>query len=172
MRWHSEFLMSQRSLLCSCALTSGTQVKASFILAEIPLDRLDLGRSLERDQALSLWSVSTDTKTLGNQRTNPRECQTVRTHTKETTWIQDPNTSNTLCRTPHPSNKQNTNTNPIISSQDYHLTQPHSSEKNKQTKLSTNLTLHEAHTNHWTKLSRAETKRKKEFNLEPWEKKT
>ena len=47
--------------------------------------------------------------------------------------------------------------------------------KNKQTnkqKLSTNLTLYEAYTNHWTNLRRAETKRKKEFNLEDWEKKT
>ena len=39
--------------------------------------------------------------------------------------------------------------------------------KNKQTnkKLSTNLTLYEAHTSHWTNLRREETKRKKEFNL-------
>ena len=43
--------------------------------------------------------------------------------------------------------------------------------KNKQ-KLSTNLTLYEAYTNHWTKLRRAEIKRKKEFNLDAWEKKT
>jgi len=51
---------------------------------------------------------------------------------------------------------------------------------NKQ-KLSKNLTLHEAYTNHWTNLKRAETKRKKEFNLlqgktsnflEAWEKET
>ena len=51
-------------------------------------------------------------------------------------------------------------------------------QTNKQ-KLSTNLTLYEAHTNHWTNLRRAETKRKKEFNLpqgknstilEAWEK--
>ena len=32
-------------------------------------------------------------------------------------------------------------------------------------KLSTNLTLYKAYTNHWTNLRRAETKRKKEFNL-------
>ena len=78
--------------------------------------------------------------------------------------------------------KQNKNTNPIISRQDYHLTQPCPSEKNKQTnKLSTNLTLYKAYTNHWTNLRRAETKRKKEFNLiqrknsafpEAWEKET
>ena len=51
---------------------------------------------------------------------------------------------------------------------------------NKQ-KLSTNLTLYEAYTNHWTNLRRAETKRKKEFHLlqgknstflEAWEKQT
>ena len=38
-----------------------------------------------RDQALSLWSGSTDSKTLDYQRTNPREYQIVRTHIKETT---------------------------------------------------------------------------------------
>ena len=43
--------------------------------------------------------------------------------------------------------------------------------KNKQ-KLRTNLTLKEAYTTHWTNLRRAETKRKKEFNLEAWEKET
>jgi len=42
---------------------------------------------------------------------------------------------------------------------------------NKQ-KLSTNLTLYEAYTNHWTNLRRAETTMKKEFNLEAWEKET
>ena len=36
-------------------------------------------------QALSLWSETTDSKTLDYQRTNPREDQIVRTHTKETT---------------------------------------------------------------------------------------
>ena len=64
-------------------------------------------------------------------------------------------------------NKQNKNTNPIISRQDYHLTQPYPLEEkqaNKQ-KLSTNLTSYEAFTNCWTNLRRAETKRKKEFNL-------
>ena len=38
-------------------------------------------------------------------------------------------------------------------------------------KLSTNLTLYEAYSNHCT-IRRAETKRKKEFNLEAWEKET
>ena len=46
--------------------------------------------------------------------------------------------------------------------------------KNKQTNkiLSTNLTLYKAYTNHWTNLRRAKTKRKREFNLEAWEKET
>ena len=39
-------------------------------------------------------------------------------------------------------------------------------------KLSTNLTLYKAYTNHWTNLRRAETKRKKEFNLEARKKET
>ena len=73
---------------------------------------------------------------------------------------------------PHLNNKQNKNTNPVISRQDYHLTQPWPSGKMNKQKLSTNLTLYEVYTNHWTKLSRAETKRKKEFNLEAWENET
>ena len=62
-------------------------------------------------------------------------------------------------------NKQNKNTNLIITRQDNHLTQTCPSEEtqtNKQ-KLSTNLTLYKTYTNHWTNLRRAETKRKKEF---------
>ena len=46
---------------------------------------------MARDQALILWSGSTDSKTLDNQKIpNPREYQLVRTLTKETTWIHDP----------------------------------------------------------------------------------
>ena len=41
-----------------------------------------------QDQALSLWSGSTESNTLDYQRTNPRG-QIVRTHTKETTVIED-----------------------------------------------------------------------------------
>ena len=84
---------------------------------------------------------------------------------------------------PHINNKQNKNTNPIISRKDYHLTQLYPSEEKQTNKqnLSTTVTLQEAHTNHWTSLRRAETKRKKEFNLlqgqnstflEAWEKET
>ena len=69
---------------------------------------------------------------------------------------------------PHLNNKQNKNTNPIISRHDYYLTQPCPS-KEKQI-LSTNLTLYQAYTNHWTNLRRAETKRKKDLSLEAWEK--
>jgi len=91
-----------------------------------------------------------------------------------------PTTSSTLCRMPHLNNEKTKNTNPIISRQEYHLTQPCPSEKNKQ-KLNTNLTLYEAYTNHWTNVRRAETKRKIESNflqgrnstfLEAWEKET
>ena len=45
------------------------------------------------DQALSLWSGSTDLKNLDYQRTKRKEYQIVRTHTKETTWIWDPASS-------------------------------------------------------------------------------
>ena len=43
--------------------------------------------------------------------------------------------------------------------------------KSKQ-KLSTDVTLYEAYKKHWTSLRRAETKRKKEFNLEARENET
>ena len=49
---------------------------------------------LSRDQALSLCSGSTDSKTPDCQRTNPRRHQIVRNHTKETTVIQDPASPN------------------------------------------------------------------------------
>ena len=74
---------------------------------------------------------------------------------------------------PHLNNKQNKNTNPSISRQDYHLTQLFPSEdKQINKKLSTNLTLYETYTNHWTNLRREESKRKKEFKLETCEKET
>ena len=124
------------------------------------------------DKALNLWSGSTDSN-LDYQRTNPREDQIVRTHTKESTEYKTqhhPATSSTLCRTPHLNNKQNKNTNQIISRQDYHLTQPCPSREKQTNKNSSQITLYEAYTNHWTNLRREETKRKKEFNLEAWEK--
>ena len=52
------------------------------------------------------------------QRTKPREYQIVRTHKRKpleyNTW-HHPTTGGTLCRTPHLNNKQNKNTNTVIS---------------------------------------------------------
>ena len=128
-----------------------------------------------RDQALSLRSRNTDSKTLDYQRTNPREYKIVRlTQRKplEYKTQHHPIASSTLCRMPHPNNKQKKNTNPIINRQDYHLTQPCPSEEKQNKKLSINLTLYEAYINHCTKLRGTETKRNKEFNLEACEKET
>jgi len=87
---------------------------------------------LTRDQALSLWSRSTVLEPL----VVPRPLQYKTQH--------HPTTSSTLCRMPHLNNKQNKNTNPVTSRQDYHLTQPCPSEgkqtNNKQTK-----TRHKSH---------------------------
>ena len=85
------------------------------------------------------------------------------------TW-HHPTTSSTLCRMHHLNNKENKNTNPIISRQEYHLTQPCPSEEkqtNKQ-KLSTNLTLYEAHTNHWTKIRKPKRRKNSVFFKESW----
>ena len=132
---------------------------------------------LTRGQALKLWSGSTDSKTLDYQRTNPREYQVVRTHTKETTWIQDPASPN---RWQHPvqegSPKQQKTKMQTKSSADRIttlLSLAHQ-RKRKQTnkKLNTNLTLYKANTNHWATFRRAETKRKKVYSLEAWEKET
>ena len=46
-----------------------------------------------------------------------------------------------------------------------HSALPSEEKQISKQKLSINLTLYEAHTNHWTNLRRAKTKRKKEFNL-------
>ena len=53
--------------------------------------------------------------------------------------LNNPTTSSTLYRTPHPKNKENKHTNLISSRQDDHLTQPGPSDKNKTEQLSTNL---------------------------------
>ena len=75
---------------------------------------------------------------------------------------------------PHLNNKQNKNANLIISRKGYQITQfcPSEERQTNKQKLSINLTLYEVYTNHWTNLQRAETERKKEFNLEAWEKET
>jgi len=92
-----------------------------------------------RDQALILWSGSTDSKILDYQKTNHREYQTVRTHTKKTldykTW-HHPTTNSTLCRMPHLNNKENKNTNSVISRQYYNLTQLCPSEEKQTNKNS------------------------------------
>ena len=60
-------------------------------------------------------------------------------------------------------NKQNKNTNQIISRQEYqsHSALPIRGKTNKQ-KLSTSLILYEAYTNDWTNFRRAETKGRKD----------
>ena len=50
-------------------------------------------------------------------------------------------------------NKENKNTNLVISRKDYHLTQACLSEEKQTNKNSKNLTLYKAYTNHWTKAS-------------------
>ena len=81
----------------------------------------------------------------------------------------------TLYRTPRLNNKQNktkqNKTNHQQTGLPPHSTLPIRGKTNKQ-KLSKNLSLYEGYTNHWTNLKRTETKRKKEFSLEAWEKET
>ena len=69
-----EFMLSQRSPLCSCALAFGAPVKAlSFQVKFLLVDWTQAG------------SGSTDFKTLDYQKTNPGEYQIMRTNIKETT---------------------------------------------------------------------------------------
>ena len=85
-----------------------------------------------RDQALNLWSGSTDSKTLDYHWTNPREYHIELTQKKplEYKTRHHPATSSILCRMSHLNRKQNKNTNPVISRQDCHLIQPrHLEEK-------------------------------------------
>ena len=85
-----------------------------------------------------------------------------------------PTASSTLCRMPHPNNKEDRSTNPVISRQDHHI-QPCPSEGGKPPKLTScqnaciSHPLHEAYENHWTNLMRAETKGNNKFNLKVWE---
>ena len=142
---------------------------------------------LTRDQVLSLWSGSTDSKTLDYQRTNPTKYQIVeltqRKPLEYKTWYH-PTTSSTLCRMPHSKQqtKQKYSPNYQQTGLPTHSALPIRVKTNKQpNKLSTNLTLCEAHTNHWTNCRRAEMTRKKELNilqgkksifLEAWAKET
>ena len=133
---------------------------------------------MTRDQALSLWSGNTDSKTLGYQRTNPREYQIVRTHTNETTWIQDQASPN---HQEHPvwdapskqQTKQNKQTQSSTDMFTTSLSLAHQ-RKNKQTNKNS------AQISPYMKLTQTtgpnlrgvETKRRKEYNLETWEKET
>ena len=56
-----------------------------------------------------------------------------------------PSTSSILCRTPHLNNKQNKNTHPVISKQDYHLTQPCPSEEKQAYKQTHKKAQHKSH---------------------------
>ena len=70
---------------------------------------------------------------------------------------------------PHPNNKRQ-KTHPIVSRPDYHLTQPCPSEETQ--KNSAQISPCAKLTDHCTNLKRAETKRKKEFSFEAWERET
>ena len=84
---------------------------------------------LQPSRLLCPWDFSGKSKGVGCHCLLRRKYQIVTTHTKETTWIWDPASPDHQYRMPHLNNKQNKNTNPIISRQDYQLTQPCPSEK-------------------------------------------
>ena len=73
---------------------------------------------------------------------------------------------------PHLNNKQNKNTNKSKADRITISLSLALQRKNKQTKTQHKSHPIQAYTNHWTNLNRAETKKKKEFNLEAWEKET
>ena len=87
-----------------------------FPSLKIRLYHQTISEIIHWDQALSLWSGSTDSKTLNYQRTNTREYKIELTQRKplEYKTKHHPSTCSTLCRMPHLNNKQNKNTNPII----------------------------------------------------------
>ena len=95
--------------------------------------------------------------------------------TKETTWRKTRHHPTNGSTVQDASSKQQTKQKYIPNHQQTRIS-PHSAlptRKNKQTKkFSTKLTLYKAYTDHWTNLRRVETKRKKEFNFEAWEKET
>ena len=100
----------------------------------------------------------------------------MRTHTKETTGIQDPVSPNhQLYPVQDASSKQQTKQKYKPNHQQTglppHLALNIRGKTNKQN-LSTNLSLYEVYTNHWANFRRAETKMRKEFKLEAWEKET
>ena len=137
---------------------------------------------LANDPAPSIWSGSTDSKTLYNRRTpNLREYQLLRTHSRKLNHLNTrPRITQPPIRTTQPSVGhliQTANRTKIETQSSADritlLNQPCTSEgKEKKKKLSTNLTQCKAYTNHWTKLRSAETKRKKECKFEGWQKET
>ena len=129
------------------------------------------------------WGFGVRALTLDYQRTpNPREYQIVRTPTKATIVYKNryhPSSGNIPCKhliqkTSKTKTQTKSSTDRITSS----LSPAHQRKKKKKTttltssqeNTSTGHTLLEACANHWTRLLRGETKRKKEFNLETWEK--
>ena len=97
----------------------------------------------------------------------------MRTHTKETTRIQDPSiTQPPVAPCAGASSEQQTKVQTQSSADRITNSLSLAHQRKNKHKLGTNLTLYKAYTNQWTNLRRAETKRKKEFNLEVWEKET
>ena len=95
-----------------------------------------------------------------SKRTNHREYQIVKTHTMETSWIQDPASPNYQYASSKQQTKQKYKPNHQQTRLSLHSALPIRGKTNKQ-KLGTNLTLYEAYTNHWTSFRREETKKKK-----------
>ena len=134
------------------------------------------------------WAFGVRVLTLDYQRTpNPREYQVVRTPTKATTVYKNryhPSSGNIPCKhliqkTSKTKTQTKSSTDRITSS----LSPAHQRKKKKKKKKTTTFTssqgntsaghtLREACANHWTRLLREETKRKKEFSLATWEKET
>ena len=128
---------------------------------------------LAQDQALSLWVGSADSKTLDYQRTpNPKEYQTERHSQRQPLLYKTQHhltTSSVLRRKPHPNKDQEKVQTP--SSADTMTTSLSLPIRGKEQ----NKTQHKSHpiqSLHKPTLRRAEAKRKKEFNLEAWEKET
>ena len=86
---------SPAQLSCSCDLDMwpGPDLWAVYTPDFKSVAR-DVKKLRLRDKVLSFWSGSTDSNTLDYHRTNLRENQIVRNHTKETTWMQDPASPN------------------------------------------------------------------------------
>ena len=124
---------------------------------------------LTRDQTLSLWSGNTHSKTLEYQRTNPggiKYWELTQREPLEYKTLHHPTTSSThagcLIWT---TNKTKIQTQSSADGSTISLSLAYQEKQKNKQKLSTNLTLYEAHTSPWTNLRRKETKRKKEFNL-------